>query len=86
MQVAGQPFGEENVLRAGYAYEQATSWRARQPVLAEDARPTPVSIDSGPSRAPDIDQRTLELIKVMAERAGLVLTEPQFAELCYSAP
>jgi hypothetical protein len=39
-----------------------------------------------PVLAPEIDQRTLQLINVMAERAGLALTKSQFAELCHSAP
>ena len=30
----GKPFGERVVLRAGYAYEQATDWKDRRPDLA----------------------------------------------------
>jgi aspartyl-tRNA(Asn)/glutamyl-tRNA(Gln) amidotransferase subunit A len=33
MQMLGKPFAEENLLRAAYAYEQATEWRHRRPVL-----------------------------------------------------
>ena len=31
LQVMGPPFGEEQVLRAAYAYEQATGWHTRRP-------------------------------------------------------
>jgi aspartyl-tRNA(Asn)/glutamyl-tRNA(Gln) amidotransferase subunit A len=33
MQVVGRAFDEENVFRIGAAYEQATQWKARRPVL-----------------------------------------------------
>jgi aspartyl-tRNA(Asn)/glutamyl-tRNA(Gln) amidotransferase subunit A len=31
LQLAGRPFDEATVLRAGYAYEQATEWHTRRP-------------------------------------------------------
>jgi len=34
MQLAGRPFEDATVLRAGHAYETATEWRARRPALA----------------------------------------------------
>lgn len=33
VQLIGKPFGEEALLQAGYAYEQATEWRMRKPEL-----------------------------------------------------
>jgi aspartyl-tRNA(Asn)/glutamyl-tRNA(Gln) amidotransferase subunit A len=33
LQIVGQPFDEETVLRTAYAYEQATDWRDRKPSL-----------------------------------------------------
>jgi len=33
LQVAGRPFEEALVLRAGYAYQQATDWHTRHPSL-----------------------------------------------------
>jgi aspartyl-tRNA(Asn)/glutamyl-tRNA(Gln) amidotransferase subunit A len=33
LQLAGRPFDEATVLRAGWAYEQATDWHARRPPL-----------------------------------------------------
>lgn len=37
LQIAGRLFDDATVLRVGDAYEKATSWRARRPVLAETA-------------------------------------------------
>lgn len=68
--IGGAPFGEEEVLRVAYAYEQATSWHSRQPMLG-DAAPPKLSINSIPSEAPDIDQRTVALVDAMARRARL---------------
>jgi aspartyl-tRNA(Asn)/glutamyl-tRNA(Gln) amidotransferase subunit A len=34
MQLAGRPFDEATVLRAGHAYQQATDWHKRHPALA----------------------------------------------------
>ena len=33
LQLAGRPFDEETVLRAGHAYEQSTNWHTRRPPL-----------------------------------------------------
>jgi aspartyl-tRNA(Asn)/glutamyl-tRNA(Gln) amidotransferase subunit A len=33
LQLVGRPFDEATVLRAGYAYEQATDWHLRRPTL-----------------------------------------------------
>jgi aspartyl-tRNA(Asn)/glutamyl-tRNA(Gln) amidotransferase subunit A len=33
LQVTGPAFGEEQVLRVAYAYEQATDWHTRRPNL-----------------------------------------------------
>jgi aspartyl-tRNA(Asn)/glutamyl-tRNA(Gln) amidotransferase subunit A len=35
LQLIGPAFGESAILRAAYAYEQATDWRARRPVIGE---------------------------------------------------
>ncbi len=37
LQLVGRPFDEVRVLGAGYAYERATRWRERRPVLAPPA-------------------------------------------------
>jgi aspartyl-tRNA(Asn)/glutamyl-tRNA(Gln) amidotransferase subunit A len=33
LQLVGSPFGEETILRAGHAFEQATEWHKRKPVI-----------------------------------------------------
>jgi aspartyl-tRNA(Asn)/glutamyl-tRNA(Gln) amidotransferase subunit A len=33
LQIAGRPFDESLVLRAAYAYEQATAWHTMRPAL-----------------------------------------------------
>jgi aspartyl-tRNA(Asn)/glutamyl-tRNA(Gln) amidotransferase subunit A len=33
LQVLGRPLDEPRLLRAAYAYEQATQWRSRRPEL-----------------------------------------------------
>ena len=86
MQIAGRPFNEEKVLRVSYAYEQATHWHTRRPALVAGPAPIPVSIDSGFPATPAIDEGTRELLERLAQRAGLALTESQFAELCHAAP
>jgi aspartyl-tRNA(Asn)/glutamyl-tRNA(Gln) amidotransferase subunit A len=35
LQLIGPAFGEAAILRAAYAYEQATTWRARRPVIGQ---------------------------------------------------
>jgi aspartyl-tRNA(Asn)/glutamyl-tRNA(Gln) amidotransferase subunit A len=35
MQIIGKPFAEETILRVAYAYEQATDWHQRRPVIQE---------------------------------------------------
>jgi aspartyl-tRNA(Asn)/glutamyl-tRNA(Gln) amidotransferase subunit A len=34
-QLAGKPFDEETVLRAAFAYEQATEWHQRRPLISK---------------------------------------------------
>jgi len=33
LQLIGRPFEEETLLRGAHAYEQATNWRAKKPVV-----------------------------------------------------
>jgi aspartyl-tRNA(Asn)/glutamyl-tRNA(Gln) amidotransferase subunit A len=86
MQIAGRPFEDATVLRIAHAYEQATAWHTRRPALAAGDKPAPVVIDSGFSTTPDIDGPTRDLVRMLAERAGLALADPHFEELCHAAP
>lgn len=49
LQLIGRPFDEPTVLRAAYAYEQATQWHLRRPPL--DGMPKQPATRSGPSSA-----------------------------------
>ena len=85
MQIVGRPFDEATVLRVAEAYERATSWRAPRPQL--DAATSVPSLPPvpGPSKA-DITQARRDEIAALCGRAGLVLNERQFEQLCATAP
>jgi aspartyl-tRNA(Asn)/glutamyl-tRNA(Gln) amidotransferase subunit A len=86
MQVIGRPFDEATVLRAGYAYEQATAWRARRPQLIAGAPQPPVTPKANEPNAGESDAPTRALALDMAARAGLKLNGHQQAILLESAP
>jgi aspartyl-tRNA(Asn)/glutamyl-tRNA(Gln) amidotransferase subunit A len=86
MQIVGRPFDEATVLRAAHAYETATSWRARRPVLDPDAS---FSTELPPIPAPamaDISQFERDRVAAICRRAGLSLNERHFEQLCATAP
>lgn len=86
MEIGGRPFDETTVLRAGYAYQQATPWRSRRPGLkAGETAPMITPAASG-AEPPAIDERVRAYVDLMAERAGLRLTPSQRAELYAAAP
>ncbi len=86
MQVAGRPFDDATVLRVAHAYEMATPWRSRRPVLDQDAV---FSAEQPP--VPDPAQATIgqarrDEIAAICKRAGLTLTDRVFEQLCATAP
>ena len=86
MQIVGRPFDEATVLRAAHAYEGATSWRARRPVLDPNAtfsKALPPLPD--PAKA-EISQVERDRIAAICRRAGLTLNERHFEQLCATAP
>ena len=83
MQIAGAPFNDALVLRAGHAYEGATGWRQRHPPLIAGAVAPPVTPRpalSGNDLARD------PALSVLAERAGLRLGAREEALLQDAAP
>ena len=74
MQIAGKPFDEVGVLRVAHAYEKATPWRQRRPLLTPGAAPPPVPVMTTVGKI-DVDERTRTLTQMMAERAGLKLDD-----------
>lgn len=86
MQVIGRPFDEATVLRAGYAYEQATPWRERRPQLVGGA-PQPSVVPKGNEPdAGECDAATRTYALEAAARSGLKLNERQQTMLLESAP
>jgi aspartyl-tRNA(Asn)/glutamyl-tRNA(Gln) amidotransferase subunit A len=86
MQLIGRPFDEATVLRAGHAYEQATSWRMRRPELRAGAAQPPVTPKGNEPIVNGVDAKTRALALDMAARSGLNLNEYQQAILLEAAP
>jgi aspartyl-tRNA(Asn)/glutamyl-tRNA(Gln) amidotransferase subunit A len=86
MQIAGRPFDESTVLRAAWAYEQATPWRSRRPVLDANAAVSTTPPPSPPPAVANISQVRRDEIAGLCRRAGLTLNERHFEQLCATAP
>jgi aspartyl-tRNA(Asn)/glutamyl-tRNA(Gln) amidotransferase subunit A len=86
MQVIGRPFDEATVLRAGHAYERATTWRSRRPQLAPGTKQPPVTPKGNEPDASGVDAATQALVLDTAARAGLRLNERQRTILLETAP
>ena len=86
MQIVGRPFDEATVLRAAHAYEIATAWRARRPML-DSAAPFLMELPPVPAPAKaEIGQAERDRIAAICRRAGLSLNERHFEQLCATAP
>ena len=86
LQIVGQPFDEATVLRIGDAYERATKWRGRRPVLTAGAPQVPVTPAEAPTTALDLDAETLDIVEARVACAGLTLDDGQRARLYAAAP
>jgi aspartyl-tRNA(Asn)/glutamyl-tRNA(Gln) amidotransferase subunit A len=73
------------VLRVAKAYEDATPWRSRRPVLTPGASPLPLPPVPDAAKA-DIPQTRRDEIAAVVRRAGLRLAEKHFEQLCAAAP
>ncbi len=85
MMVQGRPFADAAVLRIAHAYEAATAWRSRRPVLVEGAAPLALPPVPDPTPA-EISAAERDAVALVARRAGLTLNERQFELLAASAP
>ena len=86
MQIAGRPFDDATVLRAGHAYERAAGWITRRPTLVAGA--APAKIDPKPW-APDTSGVSADVrrrAEAAATLAGLRLPAPILEELVAVAP
>ncbi|WP_428492764.1 amidase [Rhodopila sp.] len=85
MQVVGRPFADATVLRVAKAYEDATPWRRRRPVLKAGAPPLAAPPVPPPAKA-DISGARRGEIAMLCKRRGLSVPEPHFEQLCAAAP
>ncbi len=85
MQVVGRPFADNVVMRVAQAYESATAWKSRRPVLdanAPDLAYPPVP----PAEKATISQARRDEIAGICRRAGLTVPDNHFEQLCATAP
>ena len=85
MQVVGRPFADAMVLRVAKAYEDATPWKSRRPVLEAGASPLPAPPVPPPAKV-EISQFRRDEIAMLCKRRGLTLPETHFEQLCATAP
>jgi aspartyl-tRNA(Asn)/glutamyl-tRNA(Gln) amidotransferase subunit A len=85
MQLVGRPFADAMVMRVAKAYEDATPWRQRRPMLEAGAPPLPTP-PVPPSAKAEISRMRRDEIAVMCKRRGLILPENHFEQLCATAP
>ena len=86
LQLLARPFGDAQVLRAGHAYQLATGWHRRHPMLAPGTpRPQPDAKANEPVM-PDLNAATRAHVEKTAQRAGLKLNERQMTILLEAAP
>jgi aspartyl-tRNA(Asn)/glutamyl-tRNA(Gln) amidotransferase subunit A len=85
MQVAGRPFADAMVLRVAKAYEDATPWRRRRPVLQAGAAPLPAPPVPEPEKAA-VSQFRRDEIALICKRRGLTVPKQHFEQLCATAP
>jgi aspartyl-tRNA(Asn)/glutamyl-tRNA(Gln) amidotransferase subunit A len=86
MQVASRPFNEQSVFRVAHAYERATPWRDRRPTLVKGAKARAIAPEPIPTNPAHSDEKTQRLVHMLAERAGLRLSEKLLVQMCEAAP
>jgi aspartyl-tRNA(Asn)/glutamyl-tRNA(Gln) amidotransferase subunit A len=87
MQLMGRPFGDAEVLRLGHAWEQASGTRARRPRLTPGATQPRIAPPHHEPKPPvDLDMAQVDLVRSMARKCGLKLSERQMAILLEVAP
>lgn len=86
MQIAGRPFDDALVLRAGHAYEQATGFSKRHPALTAGAKPASINPKPWLPNTKDVAADIRSAAHAAAQRAGLKLPETIMEELVAVAP
>ena len=85
MQIASAPWRDATVLAVGHAYEKATDWRARRPVLEPGAKCPAVAPPPEPP-LPAPDEETVRLVEAAAKRARIELDARARPMLMSAAP
>ncbi len=86
MQIVGRPFEDATVLKAGYAFEKATSWRDRRPGLTPGEDPLPVGTPDMSTDISDVDDATRTRVDMALSQAGLDLPEDIYRQVLEAAP
>jgi aspartyl-tRNA(Asn)/glutamyl-tRNA(Gln) amidotransferase subunit A len=86
LQIGGRPFDEATVLRTGYAFEQATAWRARHAPLTPGIRKPPVKVAPAAPVSAEVTADMRDTARALARQAGLDLNDLQFDQLLRAAP
>jgi aspartyl-tRNA(Asn)/glutamyl-tRNA(Gln) amidotransferase subunit A len=86
MQVVGRPFDDATVLRVAHAYETATPWRTRRPLLDPSAAFSAALPPVPDPAQPEIGAARCDEIAAICRRAGLTMNERVFHQLCATAP
>ena len=85
LQLVGRPFDEATVLRAAHAYETATAWRRRRPML-DPAASFSTALPPTPAPEPVNDPALRDRVMAACRRAGLSLNDDQITMICGAAP
>jgi aspartyl-tRNA(Asn)/glutamyl-tRNA(Gln) amidotransferase subunit A len=85
LQIIGRPKDDARVLKVGHAYQMATHWHQRHPIINEHT-PQPVIHPGNEPELPNLDAAAVAYIKQTAQRSGLKLDERQMALLLEAAP
>jgi aspartyl-tRNA(Asn)/glutamyl-tRNA(Gln) amidotransferase subunit A len=87
MQIIGRPWEDATVLRLGHAYEMATPWRQKRPLLEAGAKARAFAVDAQTHEVPmHIDPELRAIAAMGAARAGLKLNDEEFTLLLESTP
>jgi aspartyl-tRNA(Asn)/glutamyl-tRNA(Gln) amidotransferase subunit A len=86
LQIAGRPFDDARVLRAGYAFERAIGLYRRRPTLASGAKPAPIVPRPWQPDTSRVESTVRDQAKAAAARCGLRLPDQIIEELVAVAP
>jgi aspartyl-tRNA(Asn)/glutamyl-tRNA(Gln) amidotransferase subunit A len=86
LQLAGRPFDDATVLRAGHAFEQATGLHNRRPALKDGAAPGAIDPKPWVPNTSDVPKHIRTLAEAAARLSGLKLPDQIMEELVAVAP